>query len=88
MRYKVNLSLDLLEILLGLNEGSFKIMEISVQEHENSNPTLNLEISRQPIDRNPKVIEIEDFPIHNFGCGHSVPCWGAVEAIGNAKDED
>lgn len=88
MRYKVSFSLDLLELLLGLGEGSFKIMAINVGEHERTNPTLELEVSCQPLNDSGEVAEVEDFPIHNFGCGHSTPCWGAIEAIGNAKKED
>ena len=85
MKYRVELSLDLLEAILGLQNEGFKIMSIDVEEFQNKNPVLTLDVTDKPMQSD-KVVEVDDFPLHSFGCGHTVPCWSAVRAIGEVKN--
>lgn len=87
-KYTVDISLDLLEIILGLSQDNFAIASIDVDE-EGDDPSLSVSITRTPIlsVSDLEEVEIPDIPIHQFGCGHSVPCWQAAEILGDQLDE-
>lgn len=89
LKYKVDISLDVLEAILGLSQENFAIASIEVDE-SGQNPSLTLGIAKNPILNVSKLesVEIPQLTYHDYGNGFITPCWGSVELIGDIlKDE-